>query len=420
MAVLAVAIAMVSLAACSSEDDGPKKVTPASGQESTVSAAANTSAGEVRFKAVAPWSAWTDSNPSRSPGDIDWITLNDTRGEAGDITLNFTLKRNTTGKDRTGYIVVVCEDSQLTFTITQSAEDDPNEPDSPDEPGVLDSGTIEIVATSYENNAGKYELDGETYYELSYTGGRMMQFVSKYRDELDSWGGPNGSGPETPDAYCDNVETTVFEYGADRVRAVITAVATYKPSGETETETSEHEISVADGRATAGWYWYKDEDLVRTDFDFTYDAEGHLATSRNNDASDVWDTHSFTWQSGNLVKISCTTYDPTAISYGDASLENQYPNFDLNWALPNEIECYDFAAGDITRIWGVAGLLGAPSKLLATEMRCEGTKSGDSKIITFEYSKHTNDETVVRVSYFQSSELRRYTDWKISYYGHIF
>jgi len=402
------AIAMVSVTACGSDDDDePGKITLGDGQDTTITLPADASDGAIRFNAVASWSAWTDSNPSRSPGDIDWIILNDTHGNAGEITLNFSLTQNITGDERSGFIVVVCEDSQLIFKVVQPASEDGDIPES------LGSGHIEIVKTSYDTGANGIEPDGVTLYMLTYEGEWLKSMVCKYRDDIDR--GPNQPG----DDYCEVVETTTFDYNFidGKARAIISQVSTYSPSGREERETSEHEIQFADHRAISGWYWWKDEDPVRSDFDFAYTSDGYLATSRNNDGSSTYDTSTFTWQAGNLIKISSTTGSQVSLTYSDTGLKNYYSTFDLNWALPNEIEGYDFASGDITRMWGVAGFLGKPSALLATEVREDVDDPYSCRI---SYSKVTPEETKAKVMYFVNGVQRRYSDWEIKYYGKIY
>lgn len=57
------------------------------------------------------------------------------------------------------------------------------------------------------------------------------------------------------------------------------------------------------------------------------------------------------------------------MKYGNPALQNLHAELDLNWLLPMELEVYDFAAGDITRLFPACGLTGKTSGLLITEIK---------------------------------------------------
>ena len=118
--VSAVLVSVMLAVACSDkDDDDPGKLDPLPGQSTSVTYAANTGSGSVEFVAASNWSAWTDSDPTRSPGDVEWIEIHNPNGGAGEVNLNFSLERNRSGQERTAYIVVVCEDDRMEFRITQ-------------------------------------------------------------------------------------------------------------------------------------------------------------------------------------------------------------------------------------------------------------------------------------------------------------
>lgn len=117
-------VAICGMASCSSDDE-PGKIELSKGHSSNVSMYANQTNGEINFTAASSWSAWT-STSSRASDDIDWITLNTTSGSAGEVSLTFTLDYNNTGSSRTAYIIIVCEDEQISIKITQTTEEDEN------------------------------------------------------------------------------------------------------------------------------------------------------------------------------------------------------------------------------------------------------------------------------------------------------
>jgi hypothetical protein len=118
---LMVMLACTSLPSCGDDEHG--KIELSKGESSKVTVAANTSSGSINFTAAAPWSAYT-STQSRSSDSVDWIHLDTTGGSAGEVSLTFTLDSNTTGSNRTAYIIIVCDDETLTITITQTTETD--------------------------------------------------------------------------------------------------------------------------------------------------------------------------------------------------------------------------------------------------------------------------------------------------------
>ena len=407
-------IALSLLISCSSDDDGPKKIVLPEGQATEMSFAANSSEGSIKFTAVSSWSAWTSSS-SRASEEIEWLTLSTTHGSAGEVIIPFNLERNRTGKERTAYIIVVCEDETTSFRITQSNEDS----DNPDIPDINIGGHIAIQKSNYINGANGIEYDGVTLYEVHYEAGRMVEMICHYRDDMAK---PIGG---TGDDYCETEETTRFEYddANGRVRAIIHIESTYYPSKKVETEDSEHELAYeilpgAKIRALNGSYYYPQEGGYPAKFDFSYDSAGYLTQSRNDDGQEgKWDTSTFSWKSANLTSIT-SGYGTIGFDYLDSSLLNTIAGFDLNWALLNEFEVLDFAAGDITKIWAVCGFLGNGSKNLATAIT-ETSPSGRKRSARLSFTEHSSERTRVKVEQFYDNEQVGYSDWEITYYGFL-
>lgn len=414
---LSLMLMTVASSACSGDKDELTKIIMSEGQSTEITYAANTSVGNIHFTAVANWSAYV--SPASSTNDeVSWITLNSTNGSAGEVNLIFDLERNLTGESRTAFIVVICEDDKVSFKITQVAEDDP------DEPARNLSGLIKIQMEKYINGANGLEYDGDTYYELYYEAGRLVEMICQYRDDVDKPEGVTGG-----DDYCETIETTGFRYDDvnGHVRATIRIESTYYPSKNVETEDSEHDLyyTIEPGaqiRALSGSYYYPQEDDYPTKFDFSYDSTGYLTQSRNDEGQEgKWNTSTFSWKSANLASITSSYdgYDGTiAFDYSDSSLLNTIVGFDLNWVLFDEFEVLDFGAGDITRIWAVAGFLGTPSKNLATSIT-ETDKFGTKCTCRVTYKTHTDEKTEVRVEEFVNNQQSGYTDWEISYSGNL-
>lgn len=398
--VSAVLVSVMLAVACSDkDDDDPGKLDPLPGQSTSVTYAANTGSGSVEFVAASNWSAWTDSDPTRSPGDVEWIEIHNPNGGAGEVNLNFSLERNRSGQERTAYIVVVCEDDRMEFRITQSAVDDA------DDPTQSVYGRIVIEQIRYAEGAGGMVPDGELHTELIYADGLLREMSTSYRDDVDY-----GADED----YCETVETTGFDYSiAGKVSAMIRIESTYYPSGRKEIEVSEHSLDLKDSRGVSGFYRWTGEPDIH--FEMTYDSAGYLKQSRNDDGGNEWTTYGFAWSGGNLQSISGDG-SKVELVYADSSLLNRIPVFDLNWVFPTDLEAYDFAAGDITRIWAVAGLLGKTSRNLATSIT-ETDKYGTKRAYRMTYRENTLEKTVVRVESFSDNQLNSYSDWEIKYYG---
>ena len=399
-----IALIGCALGSCSSSNDELSDIILPEDQPASLTLPANQNSESINFIATSSWSAWT-STESRSVGDVEWIHLNDTHGDAGEITLNFTLDYNNTGESRTAYIIIECEDSRIGIPVTQTVEEDPDIPGS-----TLISGCVEISVDAYDDMSGLgYTHDGTTKYLLKYEFGRLVEMISVWRDDM-------VVSPDTPadhDSYCMNVQTASFLWTETSVKADIRNDVTYYPSERTEVEdSSEHYAEIVDGRAVGGWYRWA-EDPVRTDWEATYDDDGYLVSTRNNDASAVWDTYAFTWEDGKVKRIVSSGDRVLTFTYADPTLVNLHRQFDLNWVLPSELECYDFAAGDITRIFASAGYLGEPSKLLITSIsESDGTTTYSYRMT---YKENTRDRTVVTVTYFVNDVQTSYKDWIIQY-----
>lgn len=107
------------------------------------------------------------------------------------------------------------------------------------------------------------------------------------------------------------------------------------------------------------------------------------------------------------------------MTYAKSDLINLHRSFDLNWLLPTELECYDFAAGDISRIWGVTGLIGAHSYLLLTEIKQVSDDGKNVYSYSMNYTKNTKDETVVTVDEFVDNIKSASSEWTIRYNGEV-
>lgn len=395
--------------ACSSSNEDIEPIVFPKDQPTSITVPANQSGEQIRFTASSSWSAWT-STESRTVNDVEWIHLETTNGPAGESYLNFTLDYNNTGESRTAYIIITCEDTRIVITITQTTEDDP------DLPNQISSGFVEIEVNRYEESSGQgYTFDGTTNYVLQYESNYPIKMTARWRDDMVTYPG----APSDHDSYCLNMETTTFNWGNSPVGASEVMVnmineMTYYPSERKESESSQHFAEIKDGKVVKGWYRW-DDDYNQSNWEASYDKNDYLISSKNDDGDlpQVWDTHTLTWKDGNLQKIVCTNDRIITITYADLSLRNLHSSFDLNWVLPKELECYDFAAGDITKVFASTGLMGKTSNLLITAI--EEYDGKDTYSYRMNFKENTKNRTVVTVMHFVNDVQTSYSEWTIKY-----
>lgn len=267
----------LSLTSCS-DDNEPGKVSLGKGQSEKVTVAANETYGEISFNAAAPWSAYVES-ASQADG-LDWISLSQSNGDAGEIHLTFTLEINNTGQTRKAIVVIICEDTTIRIEISQSPDDEPDIPS-----GGLSIGEVNIVKKNYiyMEDGNRYE-DYEEAYLFHYTDVNIEQINHSWRDDIDN--GPGISG----DDYVMNDEDWMFSRSSNNIRVDVVNSMRYYPSRKLEFERSEHFAELNESlMVKSGWYKW-DEDNLQTDFDIVYGQNLDISSSRNNDGDgqNVW------------------------------------------------------------------------------------------------------------------------------------
>jgi hypothetical protein len=156
--VVAIAISLVSLtmlAGCDPTEETPKAITVADSKSLTQAVFADESKGEsgVTFITTGAWtseittvsavSATAKSSQMRAAtATSDWISIDPASGDkAGSYTIAINLVPNSTGADRSATVKIVCEDTEISISVTQKAtKEDGTVPD--DNPSVI-TATVE-------------------------------------------------------------------------------------------------------------------------------------------------------------------------------------------------------------------------------------------------------------------------------------
>lgn len=123
---LGVLMAVCMFIACEDKDNGDPKDTieVTSGSTTQTIYANQTTADEgqgVTFTTSGPWTSEVrDITDSRAGGQLDWVMLSQTSGDAaGEYTLVITLGMNQTGKDRKAEIRIICGATVITIIVEQ-------------------------------------------------------------------------------------------------------------------------------------------------------------------------------------------------------------------------------------------------------------------------------------------------------------
>lgn len=399
-------VSVLMMTSCDSSDDKQKKIKLESGQKTTVNYGAKSTSGEVRFTASASWSAWTAVRQDDGPENIDWLHLDTSNGSAGKSLVTFTMEPNNTGSSRTAYIVIICEDTKIAIKATQTTSDD----DDDDE--ALPShelGFVDMIYSSYSSMGdGAFSAGAITRSRVNYIDGRPVSSYSYWHDDLD-----NSPYNDTHDSYCESKGKYTLTWNDSGITVEGGIEATYYPSGTVRSEGESRHHAKYDGRRVTNGNYKWDDDSDASEWTASYDDSGYLKTTKNNDGTTTWDTYNFTWEDGNLKKISCTNGGVITFTYSDPSLQNLHSLFDINWVLPHDFEYYDFAAGDITKLFAISGLMGKSSKNLATEIsEYDGYHTRSCRMT---YKANTAERTEVTVACFVDGVQNSYSDWEIRY-----
>lgn len=408
-----VLVSMMAMVSCNSDDDGQEKIQLGSGQAKSITVPAGQAPGEIRFSTTAAWSACVQETPAG--GEVEWLRLGTSSGDAGSTTVTFTLEPNDTGASRTAYIIITCEDQKITITVTQAAGNSGDEPNP-------SKGKVEIICTVHYPYTNSPEPEVHKCV-LEYLDGKPQSIIHTYREDLGTTHGSN--------SYSRTEETWTFAWKGDEVAINSKKVCTYYPSGEVDIdEESQRFARLADGRAMEGNYiWkeyddkYYDEDERPIDWVATYDASGYLKSTKSHCSDPVlWTKWDFTWKDGDLQETRCTedegepeNNDVTKFIYGDPSLLNLHQEFDLNWILPAyTLENLCFSTGDESKPFVSFGLMGKRSRHLATEIL---EKMGSEYGLYIDYKVNTPERTEVTVTERSSTRdtFAYYYEWVINY-----
>ena len=376
-----------------------------------VVAAANQTFSQIIMKSSKSYSAYISATSDGSSGEeVNWLRYSGSHLDDGKCYINIDLDKNYSGKSRSAYIVIVCDDKKVSILITQTTDNDPNWEDEPND----NQGGITALFTITKEDAlihgGVAEDDGTETYELQYENGNLTRFEHVFRDDMDN----------APDQYCIETTTgTIFNSGAT-IKTDWDRKSVYYPSLKTEVDVADHTANLENGRVVGGTIFKSWMNRTRP-FEISYNSDGTLKQIRYNDisesdGSDDWDNHTFIWENGYLTKVKCENLNATSTFTYDKTTVIPAPFdtvLDLNMLLIlEEAEFFDGTNGQILNVLSMGGKLGTRSKGLIKEYHCDWTESSPYTL-KMSYEKLTSDEVVVEVSYYEGQVYRYGYKWTI-------
>ena len=157
-----VALIGMVFTACDGIDDGTKAIEFTDDTKPVQTFYADDTAGSVKFRAA---DAWTAEIVDATRAGIDWLTLSQYSGEAGECEINVTIEENATGEERKAEIRIICGDTVITVTVTQmpTKREENENPDNP-EPAPDHEGMITIPEGELqERTAGANDTTVENF-----------------------------------------------------------------------------------------------------------------------------------------------------------------------------------------------------------------------------------------------------------------
>lgn len=323
------AFATSALVSCSSDDNGDEwgGFKFENVRDGKLSVAANQTSSEIIMKASKAYRAYVSAtSDGSSTEEISWLRYEGSRLDDGTCHISIQLDKNDTGKSRSAYIIIVCDDKTVPILITQTAEDSSNVGGDSD----VDNGGITALFTITKEcsviTGTHVEDDGTETYELQYQNGNLTRFKHVFRDEFDN----------ADDDYCIETTTGTIFHSGTSIKTDWNRKFINYPSQKTEEEVVDFNAKLENGRVVSGTIFQSWMNGTRP-FEISYNTDGTLKQTRYNDiseadGSDDWDNHTFIWENGYLTKVKCESMDAVSTFAYDKTTAIPAP-FDNNSSL---------------------------------------------------------------------------------------
>lgn len=257
--------------------------------------------GSTTFTFTAPGQWTAVIQPASDGAEVSWLAIDPASGEAGQHTVTLTAEANTDKETRTAVISVASGSSSATISVSQAgdtAQDEPEEPDTPDHTGLVKSVEVSFNDNGYHYN---FKYDGQNRVsQLQVRTKEGGEYVEEYTNKFTY--NEDGTAILERDLYA------VYGEGLEILNIVFDSEgkATEMFSAETST--------------------YPD----KTSYDMSYNDQGQLIAIKDNIYQSSEMSAIFEWSNGDNVKLIRSEDDVTNISFS-AYDNNLKTNIDINW-----------------------------------------------------------------------------------------
>ena len=384
---------LLTLAACTKDPETKKEIVLDKGTatEQTIFADQTSISKGISFHADAPWFATVKAVATKAVDKtpVDWITLSQYEGGAGDFTLTLTVKENHTQADRKAEISIVCGTTVIKIMIEQKATKENGEGMKPDVP---QSKEMISELTSYSKNEnGEYEVISTITFDYDEKGRLIHQHhdfpKGEYKDDFKSWDyqisySKDSEGNDIVKSDCKNVTF-------DGNSWTYTETLTLDASGKAVKWKDE---AVNGNKSTTCLFYYNDKNQhIRTDVDSNFSINA-------------------TWGAGDLMTggeipnfSSTVQIDYNESILNDANLDLAFTNITHSSIYQMRSEGFIFQSLDF---WGTR-IKKMPSKIVDKQKgnqdetyNFEYQLDKDNKIISYTI-KYDLGEDKVEIKYIQ-------------------
>lgn len=255
--------------------------------------------GSTTFTFTAPGQWTAGIQPASDGSEASWLTIDPASGEAGEHTVTLTAEANSAEEERTATVIVTSGSSSATVSVSQAgatAQDEPEEPDTPDHTGLVKSVEVSCNENGYHYN---FEYDGQN---------RVSQLQVRTKE-----------GGEYVEEYTNN-----FTYNEDGT--AILERDLYEEEGLEILNI----VFDTEGKATEMFSAETSTYPYKTSDDISYNDQGQLITIKDNIYQSSEMSAIFEWSNGDNVKLIRSEDDVTNISFS-AYDNNLKTNIDINW-----------------------------------------------------------------------------------------
>ena len=343
--ITSIMLLLLTLAACTKDPETKNEIVldKDTTTEQTIYADQTSTAKGISFHADADWFATVKEVATKATDNtpVDWITLSQYEGGAGDFTLTLTVKENHTQADRKAEISIVCGTTVIKVTIEQKAT-------NKNGIKIKRVKTVEYV-----------EAFGPQYAKESHNSNDNVKFTYSYDQE--------GRIAKVVQSYEDEASTYLFDYHIVGEITVNESLDNFAPSLPDDYK-CEHLLTLNKQGNVEN---IRSTDEYKGNIQAVYTGDNRLAELSSDASYESWNEKYF-YTDGLLTKLErkVSMYDPDIYDFDIAKeYANRYPankaNIDFNAFIINPLD------DTMAQISYQIGLLGKGSDCLIETVPCE-------------------------------------------------